>query len=103
MAQDIACRNAIMLAVRSEYAFGRSGLPRRAWRLFKRPLLSTLSSSLHYMDAWLIRVQTAHSRKVRQDHTGALNPAVITAEDNLPSMNGPRRILQQFLNPAAPP
>ena len=102
MAQDIACRNAIMLAVRSEYAFGRSGLPRRDWRLFKRPLLSTLSSSLHYMDTRLLRVQTAPSRKVRRD-ANALNPAVTTVEDNLPSMNGPRHILQQFQNPAAPP
>ena len=91
-----------MLAVCSEYAFGWSSLPRRDWRLFKRPLLSTLSSSLHYMEAWLLLVQTARSREVRQD-TEALNPAVSTAEDNLPSMNGPRRILQQFLNPAAQP
>jgi hypothetical protein len=99
-AQDIARRDAIMLAVRSEYAFGRSGLPRRDWRLFKRPLISLLASSLHYMDAWLLRVHTARLRKERRD-AEALDPSVNTAEDNLPSMNGPRRVLQQFLNPAA--
>ena len=101
-AQDIARREATMLAVRSEYAFGRSGLPRRDWRLFRRPLLSTLSSSLRYMDAWLLRVETARARKIRRG-AEALNPATVTAEDNLPNMNGTRRILQQFLNPAAPP
>jgi hypothetical protein len=94
MAQDIPRRDAIMLAVCSEYSFGRSGLPRWDWRLFKRPLLSTLSSSLHYMGAWLLSVQTACSRKDRRDaDADALNPAVNTAEDSLPSINGPCRIL----------
>jgi len=74
-AQDIACGDVIMLAIRSEYTFGWSGLPRRDWCLFKPPFLSTLSSSLHYMDAWLLRVQTARSRKVRRD-ADALNPAI---------------------------
>jgi hypothetical protein len=101
-AQDIARRDTIMQAVRSEYSFGRAGLPRRDWRLFKRPLHSTLASSLHYMDAWLLRVQIARSRHERRE-ADALNPAVNTAEENLPSMNGPRRILQQFLTSAAPP
>ena len=40
-AQDIACHNAIMLPTPLEYAFGLSGLPRRDWRLFKGPLLSS--------------------------------------------------------------
>ena len=101
-AQDIARRDATMLAVRSEYAFGRSGLPRRDWRLFKRPLISILSSSLHYMDAWILRVEIARARKLRRD-AEALDPADVTAEDNLPNMNGPRRILQQFLHPADSP
>ena len=99
-AQDVARREAIMLAVRSERAFGKSGLPRRDWRLFKRPLVSLLTSSLHRMDAWLLRVQTARSRKDRRD-AEALDPSVDAAEDNSPSMNGPRRILQQLLNPGA--
>ena len=91
-----------MLAVCSEYAFGWSSLPRRDWRLFKRPLLSTLLSSLH---TWLLlRVQTACSSQESQTRRRrSPNPAAITAEDNIPSMNGPRRILQQFLNPAAQP
>jgi hypothetical protein len=55
-AQDLARRDSILQAVRSEYAFGRSGLPRRDWHLFKRPLMSLLASSLHYLDAWLFRV-----------------------------------------------
>ena len=46
-AQDIACPNAIMLAVCSEYAIGRSGLPHRDWRLFKCPLLSSPLSRAH--------------------------------------------------------
>jgi hypothetical protein len=54
MAQDLARRDSIILSVRSEYAFGRSGRPRRDWRLFKRPLVSLLTSSLHYLDAWLL-------------------------------------------------
>ena len=91
----------MMLAVCLEYAFGRSGPPRRDWRLFKRPLLSTLSSSLHYMDAWLFWVETVHARNIRRD-AEALNPAAVTAEDNLPNMNGPCRILQQFLTPVDP-
>jgi hypothetical protein len=81
-------------------AFGKSGLPRRDWRLFKRPLISALASSVHCMDAWLLRVQTACSRKDRRD-TEALDPSVNAAEDNLPSMNGPCRVLQQFLKSAA--
>jgi hypothetical protein len=47
-AQDLAHRDAIMLAISSEYAFGRSGLPRGDWRLFKRPIFSTLKSSGAY-------------------------------------------------------
>ena len=49
----VARREAIMLAVRSEGAFGKSGLPRRDWGLFKRPLVSLLASSLHRMDSKL--------------------------------------------------
>jgi len=98
-AQDVARRAAIMLAICSEHTFGKSGLPRRDWRLFTRPLRSVLASSLHHMDAWLLRVQTARSRKDRRD-AEALDPSVNTAEDNLPSMNGLRRVLQQFLKSA---
>ena len=102
-AQDVARREAIMLAVRSERAFGKSGLPRRDWRLFKRPLVSLLASSLHGTDAcWLLRVQAARSRKDRQD-AEALDPSVNAAGDNSPSMNGPRCILQQLLKPTAQP
>jgi hypothetical protein len=68
----------------------------------QRPLLSTLLSSLHYIDAWLLWVQTACSRKDRRDED-ALNPAMNTAKDNLPSMNDPRCILQQFLSSTAQP
>jgi len=100
--QDVARREAIMLAVRSEHAFGRSGLPSRDWGLFQRPLLSLLTSSLCYLDAWLPRVQTARSRKDRRD-ADALDPTVTTAEDNSPNVNGPRRIFQQFLNSASAP
>jgi hypothetical protein len=44
MAQDLAQCDLIKSAVRSEYAFGRSGLPRRDWHLFKRPFLSLLET-----------------------------------------------------------
>ena len=74
-AQDIACREAIMLTDdRSEYAFGWSGLPRKDWRLFKRPLLPTL---LGYSGSKLYAQGTSDA--------DALNPAVITVEDNLAS------------------
>ena len=54
MAQDITHLDVIsMLAVRLEYAFDWSGLPCSDRGLFKSPLISTLLSSLHYMDAWL--------------------------------------------------
>jgi hypothetical protein len=72
--QDIARREATMLAARSEHAFGRSGLPRRDWRLFKRPLSSILSSSLHCMDAWLLPVEIARARKIRRQHARATTP-----------------------------
>jgi hypothetical protein len=49
--QDVACSEAILHSVRAEYAFGCAGLPRRDWRLFQRPLLSLLASSLYYQDA----------------------------------------------------
>jgi hypothetical protein len=87
-AQDIARKEELVLAISSEYASGRSGLPIRDWRLFNRPLLSTLASSLHCLEAWLLRVQTARSRKDRRD-ADATNPLVLTAEDDLPNMNGP--------------
>jgi hypothetical protein len=102
-AQDIVRREALVLAISSEYAFGRSGLPQRDWRLFNRPLLSTLASSLHYLEAWLLfRVQTARSRKDRRDDD-ASNPLLLAAEDNLPNMNGPRLLLQNFLNSVSKP
>ena len=44
----------------------------------------------------------ARARKIRRD-AEALKPADVTAKDNLPNMNGPRRILQQFLNTADSP
>jgi hypothetical protein len=97
--QEVARREELVIAISSEYAFGRSGLPLRDWRLFNRPLLSTLASSLHYLEAWLLRVQTARSRKNRRD-ADATNPLVSTAEDDLPNMNGPRLLLYNFLNPA---
>ena len=40
--------------------------------------------------------------KDRRD-TDALNTAMETAKENLPSMNGPSRILQQFLTSVAQP
>jgi hypothetical protein len=61
-AQYLACRNSILLAVRAEYAFGHSGLPRRNWHLFQCLLLSILASSLYYLDAWLLRVHTDCAR-----------------------------------------
>jgi hypothetical protein len=61
-----------------------------------RPLLSALASSLHCLEAWLLRVQTTCSRKDRRDED-ASNPFLL-AEDNLPNMNGPRLLLQNFLN-----
>jgi hypothetical protein len=96
-AQDLARCDSIKSAVSSEYAFGRSGLPRRDWRLFKRPLRSLLESSLHYLDAWLLRVRTARSRQERIIADEA-NPKVTIAEVNLPSLVGPRHIFQQFLD-----
>jgi hypothetical protein len=101
-AQDIVRGEALVLAISSEYAFGRSGLPQRDWRLFNRPLLSALASSLHYLEAWLLRVQTARSRKDRRDDDTS-NALLLTAEDNLPNMNGPRLLLQNFLNSVSKP
>jgi hypothetical protein len=101
-AQDIVRPEALVLAISSEYAFGCSGLPQWDWRLFNRPLLSTLASSLHYLEAWLLWVQTARSRKDRRDGD-ASNPLLLTAEDNLPNMNGPRLLLQNFLNSVSKP
>jgi hypothetical protein len=92
----------ILAAVRSEYSVGRSSLPRRDWRLFQRPLLSILSSSLHYLDAWLLRVKTARSQQARQAADLA-NPSVNTAEEHFPNLAGSRRIFQQFLNSVSPP
>jgi hypothetical protein len=87
-AQDVARWEFLIHAISSEYAFGRNGLPQRDWRLFNRPLLSTLASSLHYLEAWLLRVQTARLRKDRRDKD-ASNPLLLTAEDDLPNMDGP--------------
>ena len=101
-AQDVARRDAIMRSVQSEHAFGRSGLPRRDWRLFKRPLHSLLCSSLHYLDAWLLRVETARARRNRRE-SDVTNPRVTTAEDDLPSLTGSRRIFQNFLLPGSNP
>jgi hypothetical protein len=100
-AQDIAWRDSILLAVQSEYSFGRSTLPRRDWRLFKHPLLSLLSSSLHYLDAWLLRVKTAHSRQTRRTADSA-NPSVPTAEENLPTLDGSHCIFRHFLESVSP-
>jgi hypothetical protein len=58
-AQDVARWEFLIHAISSENAFGRNGLPQRDWRLSNRPLLSTLASSLHYLESWLLRVQTA--------------------------------------------
>jgi hypothetical protein len=101
-AQDVARQEFLIHAISSEYAFGRNGLPQRDWRLFNRPLLSTLVSSLHYLEAWLLRVQTARLRKDRRDKD-ASNPLLLTAKDDLPNMDGPRLILQQFLNSVSKP
>jgi hypothetical protein len=61
-AQDLARKESILLTVRSEYAFGRSGLPHRDWHLFRRPLLSLLlDSSMHYLDGWLVSVVNARA------------------------------------------
>jgi hypothetical protein len=57
MAQDIAWRDSILQAVHSEYAFGRSSLPHWDWCLIKCPLVSFLANSLHYLDAWLLRIK----------------------------------------------
>jgi hypothetical protein len=100
-AQNLAQRDSILLAVCSEYAVGRSGLPRRDWRLFKRPLLYILASLLHYLDTWLLRVKTACARHRRQTADGN-NPALNTTEEHLPSMNGPHRAFRQFLNSVSP-
>jgi hypothetical protein len=82
-AQDIARHEALVLAISSEHAFGCSGLPQRHWHLFNRPLLSALTSSLHCLEAWLLWVQTARSRKDRRD-ADATNPRVMhAAEENL--------------------
>jgi hypothetical protein len=44
-----------MRTVHSERAFGRSGLPRRDWRLFKRPLQSLLCSvQVPKTHTWLV-------------------------------------------------
>jgi hypothetical protein len=102
MAQYLARCDLIKSAVLSEYVFGRSGLPRCDWRLFKHLLLSLLESSLHHLDAWLLlRVKTACSRQDRRIADDA-NPTVTTAEENVPSLAGPRRIFQQFLDSVSP-
>jgi hypothetical protein len=101
-AQDIARRESILAAVRSEYSVGRSSLPRRDWRHFQCPLLSILSSSLHYLDAWLLRVKTAHSRQVRRAADLA-DPSLTTAGEHLPNLDSSRRIFQQFLDSVSPP
>jgi hypothetical protein len=100
MAQDLAQKESILLAVCSEYAFGRSGLPRRDWRQFRRPLLSLLDSSMHYLDAWLVHVVNARARQARRIADN-IDEIVNTAEDNLPSMAGPCRLFQQFLGPVS--
>jgi hypothetical protein len=101
-AQDVARREALVLAISSEHAFGRSGLPQRDWCLFDRPLLSTLASLLHYLEAWFLRVQTARLRKDRCD-TDAADTLVRAAEDDLPNMNGPRLLLHNFLDSVSHP
>jgi hypothetical protein len=99
-AQDQARhRQSVLLAVRSEYAFGCAGLPRRDWHMFTCPLSSLLARSLHYLDAWLLRVTTACHRQTRRVASANLTNL---AEDDLPTLNGPRRIFQQFLNPFSP-
>jgi hypothetical protein len=101
--QDVARRNSILLAVRDEYAFGRSGLPHRDWRLFQRPLLSILASSLYYLDVWLLRVHTARARHDKRAME-ANDPAVTTtAEEHLPNMAGPRQLFDHFLASVSPP
>jgi hypothetical protein len=102
-AQHLACRDLVLLAVlRSEYAFSHVGLPRGDWRLFKHPLLSLLDSgSLHYLDAWLLRITRSCQNqrlKVITDNT------LTTAEENLLlSLTGPRPFFQHFLESAVSP
>jgi hypothetical protein len=96
-AQDIARCESILAAVRSEYSVSWSSLPRQDWRLFQCPLLSILSGSLHYLDAWLLRVKTARSRQARRAADLA-NSSVNTAEEHLPNLAGSPRIFQQFLD-----
>jgi hypothetical protein len=100
-AQDLARRDSILIQVRSEYSFGRAGLPRRDWRLFKRPLLSLLDTSLHYLDAWLLRVTTARLRQSRRVET-ITDTTLTIAEEDLPNLVGPRRLFQDFLDSAVP-
>jgi hypothetical protein len=97
-AQDLARRDSILQAVRSEYATGRVGLPRRDWCLFKRPLLTLLETSPQYLDAWLLRVTIARARQSRR-LAAAADSSLHTAEEYLPSLEGPRRIFQRFLTP----
>jgi hypothetical protein len=99
--QDLARSEAILHSVRAEYAFGRAGLPRRDWRLFQRPLLSLLASSLYYQDAWLTRVQTARARQNRRA-TEVSESTVTTAAEDLPNMTGPRQIFNHFLASVSP-
>jgi hypothetical protein len=99
-AQDQARHQFVLVAVLSEYAFGRAGLPRRDWPMFACPLSSLLARSLHYLDAWLLRVRTARHRQTRRAASGATLTNL--AEDDLPTLNRPRRIFQQFLNPVSP-
>ena len=77
---DIACCDAIMLALCSEYAFGRAGLPCRDWRLFKRPLLSTLSCLVTHPGPKCTLTESQTRRRRSQSNT---------AEGNLPKMTGP--------------
>jgi hypothetical protein len=101
MDQNVACSEAILYSVHAEYAFGHAGLPRRDWRLFQCPLMSLLTSSPYYQDAWLIRVQTARARQNRRA-TEANDPTVTTAEEHLPNMAGPRQIFNHFLASVSP-
>lgn len=95
--QDLAQHNYILLAVYSEYSFGRSGLPHWDWHLFKAPLMSILvRSSLHYLDAWLLHFKTAHGQQCRHQ-TDMTNLTVTNADEHLPSTHGSCQTLQHFL------
>ena len=87
-AQDIArpCE-AIMLAVRSEYALGPSGLPRRDTGASSNVLSSPLSQA--HCTTWTPGYSGSKVHAQGKSDADALNPGIPTAKANLPSMNDP--------------